>query len=207
MANAGRIVLILMLLLSAFACGERPEANGDFPRIEFTVDTDSLSSEILVDGLFSMRMPHDWPEIDGESLAAAKNVLKSDSTSYFGLELLRIAESVKGASCAVSRVAGSAFSFDLLSEEYERSLIERFQTNDVKRGAFCFNGNNFIQYRVVTARIVAFKLFCNFGGSFYQIDYFIPKEIYEAEIHKVESSIGSITSLLKGKGVMKNGNN
>ncbi|MGB2805528.1 MAG: hypothetical protein WBD64_11615 [Candidatus Zixiibacteriota bacterium] len=192
--NMLRCFGIQVLLLTVISCSSKHDAGSNFPPIEFDVNPDLLSSPLLIDTSFSIRMPFDWPEVNGESFKAAKQVINGDTSSVLSLELLEIFKSVQGASCVISKVINETPLFDLLDTDFEESLKSNFRTDEVSKGAFSLNGNNTIQYRVISRDIVAFKLFCEISGNLYQIDYFIPKGIYEVEVRKVESSLGSITT-------------
>jgi len=189
-----KIIIILIMFLYMIACSNNSNGNSDFPPLEFNVNPDLLSLPLSIDKSFSIRMPSDWSEVKAESFNAVKKVINSDTSSFFRLELLKIFKSAQGASCVISKAVDEIYLFDLLNADFENGLKLNFQTEDVNKGVFSLNGNNTIQYRVINENIIVFKLFCHIINNFYQIDYFIPKRIYQEEICKVESSIGSITS-------------
>lgn len=192
--NILKYVTIQILLLTIISCANQPDENNNFPSIEFNVNPDLLSLPLPIDNSFSIQMPSDWPEVDAQSFNAARQVINSDTSSYLKLELLKIFRSEQGASCVISKVVNETPLFDLLNTDFEKSLKLNFQTENVTKGKFSLNGNNTIQYRIINKDIVAFKLFCEINNNLYQIDYFIPNGVYDTEIRKVESSIGSINS-------------
>ena len=201
--NILKYIGIQILLLTIISCGSASNENSEFPPVEFNVNPSLLFSPLLIDTSFWIQMPSDWPEVDSGTFDAAKRAIDNDTLSFFKLELLRAFKSEKGASCVISRVVDQTPTFDLLNKEFEDLLKSNFQTEDVVKGTFRVKGNNIIQYRIIAKTIVAFKLFCQIKGNFYQIDYFIPASLYYAAIRKVESSIGSLTSEKERSEVME----
>jgi len=61
------------------------------------------------------------------------------------------------------------------------------------------NGINTIQYIITTAEVVLIKLIFNVRDFYYQLDYIIPKSIYEENLKSIESSIGSILNNKEAK--------
>ncbi|MGB2697769.1 MAG: hypothetical protein WBD28_07920 [Candidatus Zixiibacteriota bacterium] len=201
--NILKYIGIQILLLSMISCGSASNENSEFPPVEFNVNLDLLSSPLLIDTSFWIQMPSDWPEVDSETFDTAKRAIDNDTLSFFRLKLLRAFKSEKGASCVISKVVDQTPTFDLLNKEFEDILKSSFQTEDVVKGTFRVKGNNVIQYRIIAKPIIAFKLFFQIEGNFYQIDYFIPASLYYAEIRKVESSIGSLASEKERKEMME----
>lgn len=185
---------ILILCLTIISCTNKADVNSEFPPLEFDVNPDLLSSPLVVDSSFSIQMPSDWSEINAEYFEMAKQAINSDTSSLLKLELQRVFKSDQGASCVISKVVNDAPAFSLLDSNFEDLLEKNFQTDDVAKGTFSLNGNKTVQYRILNEDIVAFKLFSLIGNNLYQIDYFVPNAIYETEIRKVESSVGSIIS-------------
>lgn len=201
--NILKYIGIQILLLTLISCGSASNENSEFPPVEFNVNPSLLSSPLLIDTSFWIQMPSDWPEVDSGTFDAAKRAIDNDTLSFFGLELLKAFKSEKGVSCVISRVVDQTPVFDLLNKDFEDLLKSSFQTEDVVKGTFRVKGNNIIQYRIIAKPIIAFKLFCQIEVNVYQIDYFIPTSLYYAEIRKVESSIGSLTSDKERKEVIE----
>jgi hypothetical protein len=191
---AGGCVLI-SILVGLLSCGSQADSQADFPPIGFEVRQDLLSAPFMVDSAFVMQAPEAWAEADTASFYKISGVIRSDTAAFFPLEPLRIFISPKAASCIISRIDARLPVFGLLDRDFEESLKSTSGSEDIVRGAFSVDGVQVIQYRVVTPEIVAFKLFCRAGGGWFQIDYLFPAGIYGEEIHKLESSIGSIRAV------------
>jgi len=188
---------IIFLVLAG--CGNNNHNHADFPLLNFDVDVSLLSSSILIDNSFQFYPPNGWDNIAPEQLAAAKNIVSCDSAAMFPMELLNIFKSDLGASCVISQVTSDSNLSWFLTDEFQKTLSHNFNSNNVTKGTYTLNNKKIVQYRIITQDVIAFKIFCNINNSIYQIDYFIPSKIYQSEIKKVESSIGSITLPKLGK--------
>ncbi len=186
-----RISLSATILFLA-SCSNHSGGESDFPAIGFRVDSDLLSSPVLVDGSFSIQTPADWFAVQGDSFETIAQALSSDTTSFLRVKVLTVHQSHLGSSCVISKIIDDSFHFGLLDQSFEEMLRRTTQTENVSRDAFRLNGIDTVQYLIITGDIITFKLFSSIDGSFYQMDYFVPASIYQDEMRKLESSIGTI---------------
>jgi hypothetical protein len=196
--RAGALLLALLFVVS---CSGQSDAEDDFLPAGFDVQQDLLSEQMLIDSTFFIRAPLTWADIDTAAFSTVRKAIRQDTAAFFDLEPIRILSSPDGASCIISRVVCDPFGFYSLNEDFKQSLELSSQSENVVRGSFSVNDIKVVQYRVVTPDVIAFKLFCLVDTRYYQIDYLLPADIYQNEIRKVESSVGSITSKSKRKGV------
>ena len=81
--------------------------------------------------------------------------------------------------------------FGYIPPDYVELLSEQFNIEDVPFDIFDIHQVPIRQYLINAKEVVIFKLFIA-ANTDYQLDYIIPKKIYEKELKKIESSIGSI---------------
>ena len=72
-------------------------------------------------------------------------------------------------------------------------MKSQFVTENINTADIVINNLDVRQFLITNDTHITLKLFIS-GDSNYQVDYIIPKEIYAAELGKVESSIGTITN-------------
>lgn len=185
---------LLLALLCVISCSGQSDAEDAFLPAEFEVRQDLLSDRLLIDSTFFMQAPLTWADIDTGSFNVVREAISNDTAAFFVLDPIRILSSPGGASCIISKVADNLSVFEALNEDFKGRLKLTSQSEDVTKGSFSVGGVKVVQYRVITPDIIAFKLFCLIDTTYYQIDYLLPAGIYQDEIRKVESSIGSITS-------------
>jgi hypothetical protein len=190
-----RIFVIIMavgaLSLSS-GCQRKSNGEAEFPPLEFAVDLSLLSPPQIIDGAFSMRFPGDWDALGDTAFATLQAIIEQDTTSYFKLRVLRVQQSEIGSTCAISKIIGEAAPFARLDADYDSLLKESYRAEQVARGAFSINRAGIVQYRIIRQDEILFKLFAHIGNRYYQIDFSIPQSVYQAEIMKVESSLGSL---------------
>jgi hypothetical protein len=197
------VCALLLALLQVVSCSGEAGGENSFLPAEFEVRQDLLSPPTVVDSAFVIQAPSAWADIDAEAFNIVSQTISADTAAFFALEPLRVMSSPNGASCIISKVGGDLNVFDVLNQDFERRLKLSSQSEDVVRGTFSVNGIKVVQYRIITPGVIAFKLFCLVGGGYYQIDYLMPTGVYREEIHKVESSIGSIRSQSERKEVTR----
>lgn len=185
---------ILISLVFFFSnCAQQHDNETEFLPLKFNVDTNLIASPVAIANSFFFYPPKDWEPIATDQLIAAQKAMSSDSNSSLSINLLQIFKSEKNASCLISEIKSDTTLSRFLSDNFHKMLSQNFNSNNVEKGTYILNGKKIVQYRILTKDIIAFKLFAEFEKSIFQIDYFIPSQIYPSEINKIESSIGSIS--------------
>ncbi len=192
--NIIRAGALLVALLCVVSCSGQSDAEDAFLPAEFDTRQDLLSGQVLIDSTFFMQAPLAWADLDTGSFNVVREAISNDTAAFFTLEPIRIMSSPAGASCIISKIADNLSVFESLNEDFKGKLKLTSQSENVTKGSFSVGGVRVVQYRVITPDLIAFKLFCLVDTGYYQIDYLLPAGLYEGEIRKVESSIGSITS-------------
>lgn len=185
--------ILISLVFFFLNCAQQHDNETEFLPLKFNVDTNLIASPVAIANSFFFYPPKDWEPIATDQLIAAQKAMSSDSNSSLSINLLQIFKSEKNASCVISEIKSDTTLSRFLSDNFHKMLSQNFNSNNVEKGTYILNGKKIVQYRILTKDIIAFKLFAEFEKSIFQIDYFIPSQIYPSEINKIESSIGSIS--------------
>jgi len=190
------ILLLSVILFQSIGCTYDKKGSDDFQIIVFNVNTKLLSAEqSFFNKKLEMRLPVDYHQIDNDKFLTVKKSIESDSTAFFKLSLLSVFNSPNGSYSIISEIVSDKNIFEEVDSTYYELLAENFKTTNINIGKVKINGINVIQYLITTIDKVIIKLILNVNNSYYQIDYIIPLEIYEKELKKIESSIGSIIEI------------
>lgn len=194
--NINKTFLIIVLLFSIISCRSNNKINDGFEQVIFYVNASLLSkTPTTIDNIFQITYPLDFNQIEDIDFQKIETAIESDSTSFFQLSLLAIYKSSWGSTSILSKIISEGDVFNEIDTSYLNLLAENFRTNNINIGKIKINGINAIQYLITTKNKVIIKLILNVNNSYYQIDYIIPLEIYEKELKKIESSIGSIIEI------------
>ena len=184
------IVAIKLSIFFLISCNE-DDFNQKNDALKFYVDTSLLANSIFLENSnTSLRPPLGWEpisDIDFEKLS--KSIKSGDN--IFDIHLSNTYRSIDGALMIISRIQSKADNFGYLPIDYKELLIQQFSTKDIYSLKLSINQNAVLQYLINTDEFVIIRIFISSNPN-YQIDYIIPRNIYEKELRKIESSIGSI---------------
>ncbi len=183
---------MLLTAIGLMSCNSASSAKTDFLPLNFNVQPALLSSPVAVDSLLSLQFPVECSEITGLQRNNIQTVIETDSAAYFQLKLKTIMRSPDGIFILVNQLSNNTEPFKTLDENFEKFLRDSFKSDQITRGQFSVDNVEVVQYLITTPETVAFKLFCRVAGNYYQIDYFIPRTIYEKKLESIESSIGTL---------------
>ena len=98
------------------------------------------------------------------------------------------------AMCVVSSLEGvNGIPDEAALESLETAYHDEFPKATIQRTIFMKDAFRVHQLMVATSNFVLIKLICDAPESpVFEIDYFVPKDVYEAELRPIEPSIGSI---------------
>ena len=161
--------------------------NVDRTRLEPAITDTTLKMEISV--------PKGWKAIDDAMLVQVIDGLGDMLT--LGVQMVPrwvFLNEGSRAMCVVSRLKGGEVLLDeTLLKTLETTYRAQFPKATVQRaifmrGAFCVH-----QLMVGTSDFVLVKLVCNAPENpVFEVDYVVPRDVYETELRAIESSIGSI---------------
>ncbi|NOZ08545.1 MAG: hypothetical protein GXO91_06660 [FCB group bacterium] len=186
--------MFLLIALFLLSCNSSSAVKADFPPLNFNVQSELLSAPVTIDNLLSLQFPAECNEITDVQRDNIQTVIETDSAAFFQLKLKTIMKSPDGIFILINRISGATDPFLKLDENFENFLQDSFRSDQITRGQFSVNNVQVVQYLITTPGTVAFKLFCKVLDNYYQIDYFIPRTLYEKKLESIESSIGTINT-------------
>ena len=164
--------------------------------LSFKIDYNLLNKIPLIneDG-FTIYTPINWVAFDSTSIIQLKRAIEANE-NVIQLELVGGYQSKDFATCIISKVITIKNSFEYIPENYKDILKAQFSTENINVSQIDINNTPVRQFIISNNHHTVIKLFI-LGIQNYQVDYIIPRRVYEAELSKIESSIGTITN--KGK--------
>jgi hypothetical protein len=184
------IVLVKLSIFFIIACN-----TDDFDQkndaMQFYVDTSLLANSIYLENSnISLRPPVDWVSISNDEMEHLSKTIQ-EGENIFQINLKNAYKSPEGALLIITQVSSKIKNFGYIPPDYVELLSEQFNIENVLFDIFDIHKVPIRQYLINTKEVVIFKLFI-WANTDYQLDYIIPKNIYEKELKKIESSIGSI---------------
>ncbi len=184
-------ILVITLCILVFACA--PENQDEYEPVSFDVNQELLKEAPILRQLpFSMQTPLDMQDADSLDVANVNASMAADTNAFTKLELRRLSQSQAGSVIMISQLLNPRDTNMIFTDDYLERLKESFHTNSVHRDKLSINGIRTLQFIITSPEYVTFKLFLLFEKAVFQIDYFIPGNLYEAQIEHVQSTIGSI---------------
>ena len=169
------------LILSMISCESTLDKSKTTSRnLSFKIDHNLLNKTPLKNNeKFSIYLPINWSPFD--------------SNNFIQLELVDGYQSKDFATCIISKVSSNKEEFQYIPENYNDILKSQFSTENINVSQIDINNTPVRQFIISNNNHTVIKLFIS-GVQNYQVDYIIPRGVYEAELGKVESSIGTITN-------------
>ena len=161
--------------------------NVDPTRLEPAITDTTLKLEIAA--------PKGWKAIEDAMLAEVIDRLGDTLTQ--GLQMVPrwvFLNENSRAMCVVSRLEGGAVPpNDTLLKTLETAYRTQFPKATVQRATFMKEAFRVHQLMVVASDFVLIKLICNAPENpVFEVDYVVPRDVYQTELRAIESSIGSI---------------
>ena len=183
------IVLKLSILFLISCHAEELDEKSNF--MQFNVDVKLLSTSIYLDSTnISLRPPIGWDLILHSEFKQLSESIH-DGNNIFDINLNKAFKSMDGALLIISQVQSKAENFSYIPPNYIEILSQQFSIKDIPSLKFPINKIPILQYLINTDEYVIIRIFVG-NNLNYQLDYIIPRHIYEKELKKIESSIGSI---------------
>ena len=161
--------------------------------LSFNINHNLLNKTPLInDDGFTIYTPINWVAFDSISIIQLKRAIETNE-NVIQLELVGGYQSKDLATCIISKISSNKEEFQYIPENYNDILKSQFSTENINVSQINIKNNPVRQYIISNNSHTVIKLFIS-GVQNYQVDYIIPRGVYEAELGKVESSIGTITN-------------
>ena len=159
----------------------------DLTRLELAIEDAALNIE--------MAAPKGWKAIDESMLGQVIDGLGEKFTRGFQMapRWVFLNEGTR-AMCAVSRLEGAeGIPDETALESLEAAYRDEFPKATIQSAIFMKDAFRVHQLMVVTSGFVLIRLICDASENpVFEVDYVVPRDVYEAELRSIESSIGSI---------------
>ena len=166
--------------------------NVDETRLEPAVEDTTLRIKVAA--------PKNWKEIDDPMLAQVINELDTQPTPELQIvpRWIFLDESSQ-AMCIVSKLNGVEIAPDeTLLKTLTTAYQNQFPNATVRQAVFMKDAFRIHQLMVIAADFVRIKLICDAPETLvFEVDYRVPRDVYQTELRAIESSIGSINLIHK----------
>ena len=196
-------ILLYGIMISGFVGCESPNAqNQPHETLIFKVDEIRLEP-IVTDTMLRIKIaaPKNWKKIDDSMLTQVVDKLDTQLISQQLKIVPRWIFLNEGsqAMCVVSRLE----SVDIIPDEtllktLETAYQNQFPSATVQRAVFLKDAFRIHQLMVIATDFVLIKLICDAPETLvFEVDYRVPRDVYQTELRSIESSIGSISLIHK----------
>lgn len=195
-------VLLCGIMISGFVGCESPNAQKQpYETLVFNVD-ETLLDPVVTDTTLRIKMaaPKNWKQINDAMLAEVLNTVETEITQELQMVPRWIFLNEDSlAMCIVS----SLNSVDLVPEEtllkdLKTAYQHQFPNATVQEAVFMKDAFRIHQLMVIAADFVRIKLICDAPETLvFEVDYRVPRDVYQSELRAIESSIGSIRLIHK----------
>ena len=189
-------------MISGFVGCDSPNTKKQaYETLVFKVDETLLEPPVM-DATLRLKIaaPKDWKKIDDSMLAQVTNKLDLQITQ--GIQMVPrwiFLNEGSRAMCVVSKLNGVEIAPDeALLKTLETAYRSQFPKATVQQTIFMKDAFRIHQLMVIAADFVLIKLICDAPETLiFEVDYHIPKDVYQTELRAIESSIGSINLIHK----------
>ena len=189
-------------MISGFVGCDSPNAKKQpYETFVFQVDESRLEPTVTDETLrIKIAAPRNWKMIDDAMLQQVTN--KLDSQRIQGIQMVPrwiFLNEDSQAMCVVSKLNGVEIAPDeTLLKTFTTAYQNQFPKATVQQAVFIKDAFRIHQLMVIATDFVRIKLICDAPETLvFQVDYHIPKSVYQTELRSIESSIGSINLIEK----------
>ena len=190
-------------MISGFIGCDSPDTQKQpYETLVFKVDETRLEPMVTDTTLrIKMAAPKHWKKIDDSMLTQVISKLDTQFTPQ-ALQMtprwIFLNESSR-AMCVVSHLSGMDSSPDeALLKTLTTAYQNQFPNATVQQTIFMKDAFRIHQLMVIAADFVRIKLICDAPETLvFEVDYHIPKDVYQTQLRSIESSIGSINLIHK----------
>jgi hypothetical protein len=173
-----------------------------YETLTFNVDESRLEPAVTDAVLkITIAAPKNWKKIDDSMLAQVVNKLEPQLTPQ-NLQIVPrwiFLNEGSRSMCVVSKLNGVEIAPDeTLLKTLTTAYRNQFPNATVQQAVFMKDAFRVHQLMVIAADFVLIKLICDAPETLvFEVDYRIPRDVYQTELRSIESSIGSINLIHK----------
>ena len=191
-----QLLLCGIIIGNLVGCDPPNSQKRTYETLVFNVDQTRLEPAITDTTLkIEISAPKGWKAIDDAMLMEVIDRLGDKLTQ--GLQMMPrwvFMNEDSRAMCVVSRLeSGKVPLNETLLQTLETAYRTQFPKATVQRAIFMKDAFRVYQLMVRASDFVLIKLMCNASENpVFEVDYVVPRDVYETELRAIESSIGSI---------------
>ena len=191
-----QLLLCGIIIGSLVGCDSPNSQKRTYETLVFNVDQTRLEPAITDTTLkIEISAPKGWKAIDDAMLMEVIDRLGNKLTQ--GLQMMPrwvFMNEDSRAMCVVSRLeSGKVPLNETLLQTLETAYRTQFPKATVQRAIFMKDAFRVHQLMVGASDFVLIKLMCDASENpVFEVDYVVPRDVYETELRAIESSIGSI---------------
>ncbi len=194
--------LLCLIISSSFVGCDAPNTKKQpYETLVFNVDETQLEP-VITDTVLKIKIasPKNWKMIDNSMLTQVVNELDTQLMGELKLvpRWIFLNEGSR-AMCVVSKLDGVDIApDDNLLKTLTTAYQNQFPNALVKQTIFMKDAFRVHQLMVIATDFVLIKLICDAPETLvFEVDYRIPRDVYQIELKAIESSIGSINLIQK----------
>lgn len=195
-------LLLYGIIISGFVGCDSPNAQKQpYENLVFKVDKTRLEPAVEDTTLrIKVAAPKNWKKIDDSMLAQVINELDTQPTPELQIVPRWIfLDKSSQAMCIVSKLNGVEIAPDeTLLKTLTTAYQNQFPNATVRQAVFMKDAFRIHQLMVIAADFIRIKLICDAPETLvFEVDYRVPRDVYQTELRAIESSIGSINLIHK----------
>ena len=175
------------------------ESKGQEDSVQFNVDENLLAEHLQIDSLgFSFAPPVAWSDDKAKEIDHAQHKFQKKELSSYSISIKDIFYDNSSVNfCSISAIQSTdSLSLGYFVKNFYDILSQQIKPEDLKQAHFTKEGLEITQFLIMSDSRVMFKIYFQPTDKYIiQIDYAIDRSIYPNYIKKIESSIGSITTI------------
>lgn len=202
-----RFIFLNILFFSSIFFDSCRNTQQNFKKLYFNVKADLLNP-VFTDSVhgFSFCPPKGWNAVVPETLDKVKQRMEKEmvfrGSSPFNVIQI-FSDSTQTNFCVLSIFTFPHEKFALHDKIsfIDQQIRERFSQHPIQQGRIILDQWRVLQYRIITAHQVLFKLFfLDSSNQWIQLDYATARSSYYPTIESIESSLGSVRFAKREKG-------
>ncbi len=193
----GITFLFLICVLAHLCCSHKEQQEDNLPALYFNV-ADSLLAPRYVDSTLhiSFAPPKDWRRVPDSVLDVAQSRVRDSSVLFRTIPKYAYVEDSSKASYFISRIDSlNPDEGKTILEEMKKYFEKKFEGKaNIQTAVFVTQSFRVHQLMATTREAVVLKMIFDSKEvpTIFELDYFIPMNVYAGRLRTVESSIGSI---------------
>ena len=196
-----QLLLCGIIISGSVGCDSSNIRKQPYETLVFKVDKTRLEPAVEDTTLrIKIAPPKNWKKVDGSMLTQVINELNTQPTPELQIVPRWIfLDEGSQAMCIVSKLNGVEIAPDeTLLKTLTTAYQNQFPNATVQGAVFMKDAFRIHQLMVIAADFVRIKLICDAPETLvFEVDYRVPRDVYQTELRAIESSIGSINLIHK----------